>query len=154
MAKESVNPFDHAGSEGERRAAKLMKRILMQYKAAVDEELRPHGVTSAQIKLLYAIRHAPGSYGAELSRLCEVTPQTAQAMIQRAEEAGWIMRGKDSVNERIVTAYLTPAGDELMETAHGIVKRFEAKLWHGISPTAIDGLIAVLEQCLRNIDSE
>src|SRR5580693_2517690 len=87
-----------------RRAAKLMKRIVMHFQASVDEELRPYGATIAQVRLLWAIRNAPGSSGAHLSRECEVTPQTTQALLERAEESGWIVRGKDSVNERIVTA--------------------------------------------------
>ncbi len=153
MTSESAISSDFGNSETQRRAARLMKRIMLEFRAAMDEELRPHGVTSAQIKLLYAIRIAPGSSGAELSRQCDVTPQTGQALIQRAEEAGWIVRGKDSVNDRIVTAYLTPAGEELMQVADRIVRTFEAKLWQGFPPEAIDSLVEMLEKCLRDIGS-
>ena len=96
--------------DSQRKVAKLMKRILTHFRAAMDEELKPYGVTSAQIKLLWAIRNAPGSSGAQVARICEVTPQTAQELILKAEEGGWIVRGKDSVNERIVTAALTRRG--------------------------------------------
>ena len=140
--------------ESQRQAAKLMKRILAHFRASMDEELRPFGVTSAQIKLLWAIRNAPGSSGAQLSRQCEVTPQTAQALIQRAEESGWIVRGKDSVNDRIVTAALTAEGHEVLLTADRVVKSIEAKLWKGIPASSVNGLIEVLEKCLGNIDQE
>ena len=136
-----------------RRAAKLMKRIVMHFQASVDEELRPYGATIAQVRLLWAIRNAPGSSGAHLSRECEVTPQTTQALLERAEESGWIVRGKDSVNERIVTASLTPAGEELLSAADQHVKALEARLWKGIPATTIDELIALLEKCLHNISS-
>ncbi len=49
--------------ESRRHAAMLMKRILLQVRTAMDEELRPYGVTKAQIQLLWAIRNAPGSSG-------------------------------------------------------------------------------------------
>jgi DNA-binding MarR family transcriptional regulator len=137
-----------------RRAAKLMKRIVMHFQASVDEELRPYGATIAQVRLLWAIRNAPGSSGAHLSRECEVTPQTTQALLERAEESGWIVRGKDSVNERIVTASLTSAGEELLLLADRHVKALEARLWKGIPATAIDELIELLEKCLHNISSE
>ena len=137
-----------------RRAAKLMKRIIIHFKAAMDEELKPYGVTAAQIRMLSAIRQAPGSSGAQLSRECEVTPQTMQALIERAEEAGLILRGKDSVNDRIVTAELTPAGDEVMHAADRVVSEFEARLWKGIPAPAIEALIEVLEKCLNNISPE
>jgi DNA-binding MarR family transcriptional regulator len=137
-----------------RQAARLMKRIMIHFRAAMDEELRPYGLTKAQIQLLWAIRNAPGSSGAQLARMCEVTPQTAQALIRRAEEGGWIVRGKDKVNDRIVTASLTPAGEEVLRTADQVVKGIEAKLWQGVPAPAIEGMIAVLEQCLGNISSE
>jgi MarR family transcriptional regulator, organic hydroperoxide resistance regulator len=149
-----VRPKPSEVHAGQRHAAKLMKRILGHLRTSLDEELRPHGVTIAQIQLLWAIRNAPGSSGAQLSRQCEVTPQTAQALIQRIEEAGWIVRGKDSVNDRIVTASLTPAGEKVLSTADHLVKNIEAKLWQGIPPPAIHELIDVLEKCLRNISRE
>jgi DNA-binding MarR family transcriptional regulator len=140
--------------ESRRQAARLMKRIMLHFRAQMDEELRPYGVTKAQMQLLLAIRDAPGSSGAQLSRQCEVTPQTVQALIQRTEEGGWIVRGKDSVNDRIVTASLTPAGEELLLNVDRLVKTIEAKLWEGVPAAAIEGMIAVLEQCLGNIASE
>jgi MarR family transcriptional regulator, organic hydroperoxide resistance regulator len=138
----------------QRHAAKLMKRIIAHFQAVLDEELRPYGATIAQVRLLWAIRNAPGSSGAQLSRECDVTPQTTQALIQRAEEAGWIMRGKDSVNDRIITATLTAEGEHLVHTADRIVRGIEGKLWRGIQPSAIDDLIVTLEQCLRNVDAK
>ena len=150
MVKQTSNEFH----DRQRHAAKLMKRIMMQVRALMDEKLRPYGVTTAQIQILLAIEKAPGSSGAQLSRQCQVTPQSAQALIQRAEEAGWIVRGKDSVNDRIVTASLTPAGEELLKVADRLVKSIEVKLWHEISPETIDSLIDVLEKCLLNITPE
>lgn len=150
MAKPSSQEIHNS----QRQLAKLMKRILTHFRAAMDEELKPYGVTSAQIKLLWAIRNAPGSSGAQLSRLCDVTPQTAQELIQKAEEGGWIVRGKDSVNERIVTAALTPEGDEMLRRADKVVSGIEAKFWKGVSAKAIEGMIEVLEQCLKNVEAE
>src|ERR1700739_4333124 len=106
----------------QRRAESLMKRIITHFRTVLDEELRPHGATIAQVRLLWAIRNAPGSSGAQLSRECEVTPQTTQALLERAEESGWIVRGKDSINDRIVTASLTPAGEDLLSAADRLVK--------------------------------
>ena len=137
--------------ESRREAARLMKRILLHFRGQMDEELRPYGVTKAQIQLLHAIREAPGSSGAHLSRICDVTPQTVQALIQRTEEGGWIVRGKDNVNERIITASLTPAGEELLLTADRIVKSIEARLWEGVAAEEIKALSSVLVKCLNNI---
>ena len=140
--------------ESRRRAAKLMKRLILHVRAEMDEKLQPYGVTKAQIQLLVAIRDAPGSSGAHLSRLCDVTPQTVQALIQKTEESGWIVRGKDRANDRIVTASLTAAGKELLTTADQVVKSIEARLWYGVSIDVINSLSGMLETCLENMAAE
>ena len=146
MSRQTPDKF-----EPRRRVTRLMKRILMQSRALMDDRLRPYGTTTAQIRLLSAIRRAPGSSGAQLARQCEVTPQTAQALIQRAEMAGWIVRGKDRVNERIVTASLTPSGEKLLRTADRILRSIEIRLWTKVATRELDRVAAVLETCLRNI---
>jgi DNA-binding MarR family transcriptional regulator len=150
MTKRIINE----SHERRRRVTKLMKRILAQFRSLMDEKLRAYGVTSAQIRLLSAIHNVPGSSGAQLARQCEVTPQSAQALIQRAEEAGWIVRAKDSINDRILTVSLTSTGSELLKIADRIMKGIEAKLWREIPAAEIDGLTEVLEKCLLNIGSE
>jgi DNA-binding MarR family transcriptional regulator len=147
MAARTVNEID----DDRRRATRLVKRIFIEFRTLMDEKLRPHGATTAQIRLLLAIRSAPGSSGAELARQCEVTPQSAQALIQKAEESGWITRGKDSINERIVTASLTPAGKKLLKVAERSIRNLEAKAWKDVSPRALGNLIKLFEGCLKNL---
>lgn len=137
-----------------RATAQLMRRIMVEFRGQLDEELRPYGVTTAQIKVLWAVRDSPGSSGAQLSRLCQVTPQSAQALIRRTEEEGLIVRGKDRTNDRIVTASLTPAGEELLKTADRVAKSIEARLWRGVPPETMDVLNGVLEKCLLNLSTE
>jgi MarR family transcriptional regulator, organic hydroperoxide resistance regulator len=149
MARQKLNEIE----ETRRQATKLVKRIFFQFRALVDEELRPCGATIAQIRLLLAIRSAPGSSGAQLARQCEVTPQSAQALIEKAEESGWIVRSKDSVNERIVTASLTSEGDKLLKIAERSIRNLEAKTWKDVSPQTLKRLVKVFEQCLQNLHS-
>ena len=111
-------------------------------------------MTMAQVRLLFALRSAPGSSGAELARQCQVTPQSAQALIKRAAEAGWITRSKDSVNDRIVTASLTAAGSDLLKLADRLMKGIEATLWQDVAPEEIQALIGLLEKCLKNVHPE
>ena len=75
-----------------RRAAQMMKRIMIHFRSQMDEELRPQGVTTAQLSLLKAIRDKPGGSGAQLARACYVTPQSAQALLKGLEDGGWVIR--------------------------------------------------------------
>jgi DNA-binding MarR family transcriptional regulator len=134
-----------------RGAMQLMKRLLLGLRGRLDEELRPQDVTAAQLKLLEAVRVHPGASGAQLARYSYVTPQTAQAMLHRAVQRGWVQRGKDERNHRLVTASLTPAGELLLAEADKLVKMIEADLWRGMATEDFAALNALLERGLANL---
>ncbi|MCU1223346.1 MAG: regulatory protein MarR [Edaphobacter sp.] len=135
-----------------RRAAQLMKRILIHFRGQMDEQLRPQRVTTAQLQLLKVIRDEPGGSGAQLARSCHMTPQSAQALLKSLEDGGWIRRGKDKVNERILIARLTPRGEELLVAAEETAQVIEKRLWQGVPESAVEELNAVLERCLSNLE--
>lgn len=141
------------GHEG-RQTIQLMKRILIHLRGEVDEFLRPLGVTMAQFQMLRAIQDAPGSSRAHLARECYVTPQTAQGLIKHLEDSGFIVRGKDRANDRIVTASVTASGERLLERAEKIVVEFQTKLWVGISENEAQKLNDLLSRCLRNLGED
>jgi DNA-binding MarR family transcriptional regulator len=132
----------------------MMKRLLVHFRGQMDEQLRPHGVTTAQLQILKLIRDEPGTSGAELARACHITPQSAQALVKHLETDGWIRREKDRVSDRILNAYLTPAGESLLETAQKAWTEIEARLWQGIDEGSIAKLNSLLERCLANVEPD
>jgi MarR family transcriptional regulator, organic hydroperoxide resistance regulator len=136
-----------------RRAAQMMKRILIHFRSQIDEKLRPQGVTTAQLQVLKAIRDQPGVSGAQLARSCYVTPQSAQSLLRGLEEGKWIVRSKDHGNDRILTARLSPDGEKLLLTAEKTARSIEEKLWRGVPESSIEALNEVLEQCLVNLEA-
>jgi DNA-binding MarR family transcriptional regulator len=137
-----------------RRAAQMMKRILIHFRGQMDEALRPQGVTTAQLHLLKTVRQEPGASGAQLARSCYMTPQSAQSLLTGLERDGWIVRSKGRGNDRILAARLTPEGEKLLETAEKAAKIIEGKLWRGVAEDSIEALNGVLEQCLANLGPE
>jgi MarR family transcriptional regulator, organic hydroperoxide resistance regulator len=136
-----------------RRAAQMMKRIMVHFRSQMDEKLRPQGVTTAQLHMLKVIRDEPFGSGAQLARACHVTPQSAQALLKSLEDGGWITRTKDRGNERILIAQLTPSGVELFETADRLARVIEKRLWQGVPDSGIEALNRTLMRCLANLDS-
>src|SRR6266702_506215 len=62
-AKTSARSSTKSVGDNRRRAAQLMKRILIGFRAQLDEELRPKGVTTAQLQILKAVKRLPGRGG-------------------------------------------------------------------------------------------
>ena len=137
-----------------RRAAQMMKRILIHFRGQMDEQLRPQGVTTSQLQVMKIIREEPGASGAQLARACYVTPQSAQTLLKQLEVDGWIRRVKDRVNDRILVSELTPSGEKLLLTAEKVAKVIEVKLWRGVPESSIAALNLVLGQCLENLEDE
>jgi len=134
-----------------RRAGKLLRRLLVASRSRLDEELKPQEVTSAQLRMLYEVRERPGASGAQLARACAVTPQTAQAMLARAVQRGWLARGKDAENHRLVTFRLTGAGVRMLEHGEAAARGIETQVWRGIRNEEVAALSATLERALANI---
>lgn len=134
-----------------RHALQLMKRIMIHARGQMDELLVPQGVRTAQLVMLRVVKDSPGSSGAKVARECHVSPQSAQAMLKQLEEGGFIVRGKDSENDRIVTATISPAGERLLESADKPATILMQRIWKGVSDEELERLTKLLEQCLDNI---
>jgi DNA-binding MarR family transcriptional regulator len=135
-----------------RRAAQMMKRIMIHFRSQMDEKLRPQGVTTAQLHVLKVIRDEAGASGAQLARACYVTPQSAQALLKGLEDGGWVTRTKNPANDRILIAQLTPSGMELLDTAERLARVIEKRLWQGVPDSGVEALNKTLMRCLANLD--
>lgn len=129
-----------------------MRRVLLGFKARLDDGLRAKNATTAQMRFLREVKERPGSSGAQMARACYTTPQSAQAMMVRAVEHGWIVRGKSAENDRVVTARLTPAGERLLAFADALMTELEAEVWQGISIAELRTMNTVLERGLVKLE--
>ena len=128
----------HKGSKEERKAAtsrecsEKMRQLITGFRGRVEDELRANGLTLPQLRLLKAVKHQEDGSAAALARTCNVTPQTLQAVLARAVQAKWIVRGKSAKNERFVTATLTPLGESVLNQGMGVVVRVEERIWREV----------------------
>jgi DNA-binding MarR family transcriptional regulator len=129
-----------------------MRRVLLGFKARLDDELRDKHVTSAQLRFLHEVQERPGGSNAQMARACYMTPQSAQAMLVRAVKQGWVVRGKSAENGKLVTVRLTKAGERLLAYADGVLAELEAEVWRGVSLAELRGMNGTLEHGLRNME--
>jgi DNA-binding MarR family transcriptional regulator len=108
----------------------------------------------AQLQVLFAVRAQPRSSGAQLARTCYITPQTAQSLLKHLEDGGLVVRGKDPVNDRIVTMSITDTGERLAQSVESSTQPLRRELWRGITDRELEQLNGLLERCLANLGSE
>src|SRR5215471_13433236 len=96
--------------EAPERTLWLLKRAWHNGHRAVNEAVRPYGVTPTQLGALNRLVQEPGLSGAQLARELLVTPQAAQLALIALERRGLIRRAPDPNHGRIIRSYLTTEG--------------------------------------------
>ncbi|BBX89844.1 MarR family transcriptional regulator [Mycolicibacterium boenickei] len=76
----------------------------------VNESVKEHGVTTAQIGVLRQLTNQPGLSGAELARRLLITPQGVQLALTALEKRGLVERKQDPQHGRILQVFLTDEG--------------------------------------------
>jgi DNA-binding MarR family transcriptional regulator len=135
------------------RLTHAMRDLLIAYKAALEESLRPYGLTLPQLRLLHAVAERQDVSSAAIARECHVTPQTLQAMMTRAVREGWILRERSESNQRILTASLTPRGRRLLDRGEQFARKIEEQLWKDTSATRLCEVAELLELGTETIAS-
>jgi DNA-binding MarR family transcriptional regulator len=135
------------------RMTHAMRDLLIAYKAALEESVRPYGLTLPQLRLLHAVAERQDVSSATIARECHVTPQTLQAMMTRAVREGWIVRERSESNQRILTASLTPKGRRLLDRGEQIARRIEEQMWKDVSSKTLRAVAEILELGTESVTS-
>jgi DNA-binding MarR family transcriptional regulator len=133
---------------------KLSRRMTVLFRERLDESLRPVGITTAQLQVLAALAAEPRAArsGAQISRHCQVTPQTTHALLATAEKHGWIKRAPHPENAHTLLASLTPQGRRIFSRARTIARRLQSRMLRTLSSAEIARLEATLSQLIANLD--
>lgn len=137
-----------------RQCTQSLRELLVGYRSRLEDVLRSEGLTLPQLRLLKAIREHGNVSGATIARMCQVTPQTLQVMLTRAEREAWIKRGMLESNHRVLTAALTTKGEAVLACGLAAVADIEEKIWTGVSVDRLHHFNATLEHGLANLHNE
>jgi MarR family transcriptional regulator, organic hydroperoxide resistance regulator len=154
MKQKLISPKRPRKVSEKRRSSENLGRMVKGYRALLEDALRDESLTLPQLKLLKAIKEQTGVSAAALARTCHVTPQTMQSILTRAVREQWIVRGKSVDNNRILTASLTPLGEEVLERGSQMSARIEEILWRGIGNSTLQQLNQILEAGIANLEQE
>jgi DNA-binding MarR family transcriptional regulator len=109
--------------------------------------LEPLGLTHPQYLVMLALwERAPRSVK-ELSGVLRLEPATLSPLLKRLEAIGYVRRGRDAVDERMLRVELTDAGCELRGQAESIPHRIVERL--GMDPDELVTLRSVLHRVIE-----
>jgi DNA-binding MarR family transcriptional regulator len=92
----------------------LLKQAFYFSLTSVNDAISTHGVSTAQIGVLRQLSNEPGLSGAELARRLLISPQGVQLALTALERRGLVERKQDPQHKRILQAYLTDQGRNIV----------------------------------------
>ena len=134
----------------EPRISYVVARLERAVHAAVNERVRPYGLTTLQYTTLSVLgsRGQPLS-NAQLARRAYMTPQSMIEVIDALERKGLIRRDPHPNHRRVYPATLTPKGRRVLAVCDASVAEMEEEMLAELGPADRESLLASLKACVR-----
>ncbi|WP_049562751.1 MarR family winged helix-turn-helix transcriptional regulator [Nonomuraea sp. SBT364] len=111
----------------------VLKQVQASLHAAMDEVLRPLGLTVAQYACLELLGQHPGLSNSELARRAFVTRQSMNLVLRRLQERDLLTRPDQAAHGRALPTELTPAGKATLREVSAAVRAVERRLFSPLS---------------------
>jgi len=131
----------------EEQVGYVLKQVQQALRAAMDDAVRRHGLTTPQFATLSALGAGGALSGAELARRSFVTPQTMNGIVGNLAAAGLVARRADPTDARVLRVALTPDGRARLDACGRAVAAVEARLLSGLRPEERPWLLDALRRC-------
>lgn len=129
----------------------LLKEASSALRAAMEEVLRPLGMTMTHYSCLELLAQRPGLSNSELARGAFVTRQSMNVLLQALERDGYVTRPAEARVGKVLPAQLTPLGRRSLETASAAVRSIEVRMLSGMTPDERSGALALLQSMVRSL---
>lgn len=111
----------------------LLKEAASALRAAMEDVLRPLGMTITHYSCLELLAQRPGLSNSELARGAFVTRQSMNVLLQALEADGVVERPATAPSGKALPTRLTPKGRRALETASAAVRDVERRMLSGMT---------------------
>lgn len=111
----------------------LLKEAATALRGAMEDVLRPLGMTITHYSCLELLAQRPGLSNSELARGTFVTRQSMNVLLQALERDGEVERASEATVGRALPTTLTPRGRERLGRASVAVRGVERRMLHDLT---------------------
>jgi DNA-binding MarR family transcriptional regulator len=126
---------EETGVDLETSLGYLLKEASSVLRVAMEEVLRPLGMSVTHYACLELLAQRPGLSNSELARGAFVTRQTMNVLLQTLEREGYVTRPAEAPVGKVLPTRLTPRGERSLEQATVAVRSVEVRMLSGLSET-------------------
>ncbi|MET8523163.1 MarR family transcriptional regulator [Nocardioides sp. NPDC004968] len=129
----------------------LLKEASSALRAAMEEVLRPLGMSITHYACLELLAQRPGLSNSELARGAFVTRQTMNVLLRSLERDGDVTRPAAAPVGKVLPAQLTPRGRQKLEEATVAVRSVEVRMLAGMTPTDQSEAFRILQGMVHSL---
>lgn len=142
---------DGVGIDLETSLGYLLKEASSALRLAMEEVLRPLGMTVTHYSCLELLAQRPGLSNSELARGAFVTRQSMNVLLQTLEREGSVTRPSEAPVGKVLPARLTPHGRRSLAKATAAVRSVELRMLSGMTPTEQEQALRILRSMIRSL---
>jgi len=140
---------DGSGVDLETSLGYLLKEASSALRDAMEEVLRPLGMTVTHYSCLELLAQRPGLSGSELARGAFVTRQSMNVLLQALERDGHVTRPERAPVGKVLPTTLTPLGRRSLGKATAAVHAVEVRMLADLSATEQSDAFRILQSMTR-----
>lgn len=145
---------DREGIDLDTSLGYLLKEASSALRAAMEEVLRPLGMTITHYSCLELLSQRPGLSNSELARGAFVTRQSMNVLLQALERDGFVTRPSAAPVGKALPARLTESGRESLAKATAAVRSVEVRMLSGMTDEEQVGALKILRSMIRSLREE
>ncbi|MCX5366957.1 MarR family transcriptional regulator [Streptomyces sp. NBC_00124] len=129
----------------------LLKEASSALRAAMEEVLRPLGMSVTHYSCLELLAQRPGLSNSELARGAFVTRQTMNVLLQALERDGYVTRPAEAPVGKVLPTRLTPRGRRSLVEASAAVRSVEARMVADLTATEQSEAFRILHSMIHSL---
>lgn len=131
----------------------LLKEASSALRQAMEEVLRPLGMTITHYSCLELLAQRPGLSNSELARGAFVTRQSMSVLLQALERDGVVVRPAQAAVGKALPTRLTPRGERILAEASAAVRSVETRMLSGFDQKELDEARRALRSMITSLRS-
>ncbi len=132
----------------------LLKEASSALRAAMEEVLRPLGMSVTHYSCLELLAQRPGLSNSDLARGAFVTRQTMNVLLQSLEREGHVARPAQAPVGKILPTRLTPRGRRRLQEATVAVRSVEIRMLGGMTEAERSDAFRILQGMIHSLRAE
>jgi DNA-binding MarR family transcriptional regulator len=142
---------DGAGVDLETSLGYLLKEASSVLRAAMEEVLRPLGMSVTHYSCLELLAQRPGLSNSELARGVFVTRQSMNVLLRALERDGYVTRPAEAPVGKVLPTRLTPRGRRSLAKATVAVRCVELRMLADLTEPEQSSALRVLRSMIHSL---